>query len=327
VRVLLTGGAGYVGSHAAAALAEAGHDVTILDDLSGGHARAVTDFPLIRADITDRERMAAALAEGRFDAVMHFAALTSVAESMDHPDRYYRVNVAGSLNLLEAMAAADCRRLVFSSSAAVYGAPAAIPVPEDHAKAPVNPYGQSKRDVENAIRWYASAGLLGAVSLRYFNAAGASLDGRLGEDHQPEQHLIPLVLHVALGNREDISIFGADYDTPDGTCVRDFVHVCDLARAHVLALERVTPGRAAAFNVGTGRGHSVREVIETARAVTGRPIPVRESPRRPGDPPVLVAAAAAIREALGWRPATPDLEQIVTTAWNWLRTHPDGYGD
>jgi UDP-glucose 4-epimerase len=325
MRVLLTGGAGYVGSHAAQALVRAGHDVTILDNLLHGHRQAVAGLPLLEVDLCDGPALAAALKRGRFDAVLHCAGLIFVGESMRDPARYYRVNVVGGLNLLDAMVACGCRRLIFSSTAAVYGIPERTPIPEDHPARPISTYGQTKLEMERALRWYAAAGLLGAVSLRYFNAAGAAEDARIGEDHRPEEHLIPLVLQVALGQREAVSIFGRDYDTPDGTCVRDYIHVEDLAAAHVLALEAVEPGMTKAYNVGTGSGHSVREVIEMARAVTNHLIPVHEAPPRPGDVPTLVAAAEAIARDLGWRPRSSDLRHIIDTAWAWHRTHPGGF--
>ena len=325
MKVLLTGGAGYVGSLTAHALSRAGHHIVVLDNLQQGHRRAVGDLPLVTADLTDRDALLQILAEGRFDAVCHFAALISAGESVSRPDLYYRTNVTGSLNLLEAMIEAGTRRLVFSSSAAVYGSPGRVPIPEEHPVRPVNPYGETKAAVERAIGWYAAAGLVGAVCLRYFNAAGASDDASLGEDHRPETHLVPLVLQVALGRRDAVEVFGTDYDTPDGTCIRDFVHVEDLAAAHVRALEAVEPGRVLVYNVGTGRGHSVREVIDTARRVTGKPVPVVEAPRRPGDAPVLVAAAERIGNELGWQPRYTDLDDIIASAWAWHRRHPTGY--
>ncbi len=325
MKVLLTGGAGYVGSHTARVLVRAGHRVTILDNLLHGHREAVRDLPLLQVDVCDRDALASALKQGAFDAVMHFAGLIFVGQSVREPARYYRVNVGGSLNLLDAMQAAGCRRLIFSSTAAVYGIPERTPIPEDHPTRPISPYGQTKLDIEDAFRWHAATGALGAVSLRYFNAAGAAQDGTIGEDHDPEEHLIPLVLRVALGQRESISIFGTDYDTPDGTAIRDYIHIEDLAAAHVLALEAVEVGKAKVYNVGTGRGYSVREVIETARSVTGHLIPADETPRRPGDVPVLVADPSALRRDLAWQPHHSDLRQVLASAWDWHRAHPRGF--
>jgi UDP-glucose-4-epimerase GalE len=325
VKVLVTGGAGYIGSHAVRELRDAGHAVTVLDDLSYGHGEAVPhDVPLIDADLAD----AAALRRGLegADAVIHFAGLLSVAESVRDPASYYRVNVVKGLALLDAMNAAGVRRIVFSSTCAVYGVPVRVPIDEDHPQDPINSYGATKRAFERALIDFARAGLLRAVALRYFNAAGCHPDGSLGEDHHPEVHLIPLAVDAALGRGPGLQIHGDDYDTPDGTCVRDYIHVQDLARAHVAALSLDGGDPFQAFNLGTGRGRSVREVVTAVERVTGRPVKVTAGPRRPGDPPALVAQPDRVRAALGFTPQWHDLEAIVETAARWRRDHPQGYG-
>ncbi len=327
MKILVTGGAGYVGSHAARYLHERGHEVWIYDDLVQGHRAAALSGRLIEGRLADREKLTGTLRELRIEAVMHFAALALVGESVANPARYYENNVVGSLSLLEAMRAARVDRIVFSSTTATYGAPDRIPIAEDTPQRPINPYGFSKLVIEQALADYAQAYGLGYAALRYFNAAGASPRGDLGEDHLPESHLIPLVLQVALGQRASIAIFGEDYPTPDGTCVRDYVHVDDLASAHLLALDRLRPGEGLKLNLGTGQGHSVRQVIDSARRVTGHPIPTESAPRRPGDPPELVADSRRAREVLSWQPQYTVLERIIETAWNWHRTHPRGYDD
>jgi UDP-glucose 4-epimerase len=322
MRFLVTGGAGYVGSICAQALVARGDDVTVLDSLYRGHRDAVPEgAAFVQADLLDVEALRGALAAG-FDGVLHFAALSLVAESVAHPERYYRGNVVGTLNLLDAMREAGVPRLVFSSTAATYGQPASDPITEDEPGTPVNAYGNSKLAVDRMIADHCRAHGLAGVSLRYFNVAGAS--GALGEDHDPETHLIPLVLQAASGRRPFVSVFGTDYPTPDGTAVRDYIHTDDLARAHVLALDKAAPGRHVVLNLGSGRGYSVREVVETVRRVTGREFEVREEGRRSGDPPRLVASNARAREALGWVPER-SLEDMVADAWAWLQAHPDGY--
>jgi UDP-glucose 4-epimerase len=322
MRLLVTGGAGYIGSIVAQRLLARGDDVTVLDSLYRGHREAVpAGAAFIEADLLDADAVTRAL-QGGFDGVVHFAALSLVAESVEHPERYWRGNVVGALNLLDAMRAAGVRRLVFSSTAATYGEPPVELITEDTPNAPVNAYGNSKLTIDRMLADEARAHGLGAVSLRYFNVAGAS--GPLGEDHTPETHLIPLVLQAAAGRRESVAIFGTDYPTPDGTAVRDYVHVEDLAAAHVLALEHAAPGRHDIFNLGSETGNSVREVIEAARRVTGREIVAVEEPRRPGDPPRLVASNARAREALGWAPER-SLDDMVRDAWAWHQAHPDGY--
>jgi len=326
MNVFVTGGAGYIGSHVVRLLGEAGHAVRVFDNLSEGHAAAVAAGVLVKGDLADAPALDAAL-RGGFDCVMHFAASCSVPESMTDPEKYYRNNVVASLALLAAMRRAGVRRIVFSSSAATYGNPVKVPIPEDHPTEPINAYGQTKLDFEHALRYAAEAYGLGYAALRYFNAAGAAPDAAIGEDHRPEGHLIPIVLQAALGKREAVTVYGTDYETPDGTCVRDYIHVYDLAQAHILAMEAIEPRKGLTFNLGNGAGYSVREVIESAARVTGRRIPTKEGPRRAGDPPTLVASSARIQRDLGWKPRFPELDRIVETAWRWHAAHPDGYGD
>lgn len=316
--VLVTGGAGYVGAHACKALHRAGYTPVVYDNLSRGSASAVRWGELERGDILDRERLALVLARYRPTAVLHFAALAYVSESVSDPAAYYRNNVAGTLTLLEAMLAGRIRRLVFSSTCATYGLPERLPLREDAPQRPINPYGASKLMVERMLRDFAAAHGLGAVALRYFNAAGSDIDGDIGEDHDPETHLVPLVLQAGSGTGPPVSIFGTDYDTPDGTCVRDYVHVSDLAEAHVLALRAIPDsGGFEAFNLGNERGFSVCEVVTAAGDVIGREIPCRLAPRRAGDPPILIADASRARRVLGWRPRHGSLDKIISTAWAW----------
>ena len=325
MNIFVTGGAGYIGSHTVRLLAEAGHRVRVYDNLSEGHAAAVPAGSLFEGDLADEKRLVEGLLDG-FDCVMHFAAHCSVGESMEKPEKYYGNNVVGSLRLLLAMRKTGVKRIVFSSSAATYGNPVKTPIPEDHPTDPINAYGQTKLDFEHALKYYAGAYGLGYVALRYFNAAGAAPDAKIGEDHDPETHLVPIVLEVALGRRDAVAIFGTDYPTPDGTCIRDYIHVYDLAQAHILAMEAIEPGKGRVYNLGNGAGYSVREVIETARRVTGHRLPVKEGPRRAGDPPTLVASSEKIMRELGWKPRFPDLQAIVETAWRWHQSHPNGYG-
>lgn len=325
MRILVTGGAGYIGSHTAALLRTSGHDVWVLDNLSTGHREAAPAARLIECDLANRLAVERALRDNRIEAVIHFAASCYVGESVTDPAKYYNNNLVGTICLLDAMRAAGVTRIVFSSTCATYGVPAKVPITEDEKQAPVNPYGFTKLAIEHAMRDYGQAYGLGSVALRYFNASGAASNGQLGEDHDPETHLIPLVLQTALGVRPHIEVFGTDYPTPDGTCIRDYIHVDDLADAHLRAVQRIRPGEFQAFNLGTGRGYSVREVIELARRITGRPIPIVESPRRAGDPPELVAAADKARRELGWRPNHTTLDSIIETAWNWHRRNPSGY--
>jgi UDP-glucose 4-epimerase len=324
MRALVTGGAGYVGSVVAAQLLGAGHEVVVLDDLSRGHLEAVpSGAEHVAVSLNDAEALREPLAAG-FDAVLHFAALSLVAESVEHPERYWRNNVGGTRNLLDAMRRHDVRRLVFSSTAATYGEPRTVPITEDQPPAPVNAYGASKLAVDLMIRDECRAHGLAAASLRYFNVAGASRG--LGEDHDPETHLIPLVLQAAAGTRDHIAVYGTDYPTRDGTAVRDYIHVEDLGRAHALALDALEPGRHRIYNLGTGDGYTVKEVVDAARRVTGREIRAIEEPRRPGDPAALVAASERIRAELGWRPEQ-GLDDMVADAWAWHQAHPDGYAD
>lgn len=325
-RVLVTGGAGYIGSHAVRALLEDRRSLVVLDDFSAGHREALPGgLPVVEASIHDRERVVAALRDYQIDAVMHFAAWLVVSESVRDPLAYYQNNVVGSLALLGAMIEAGVKRLVFSSTCAVYGEPATVPIVETLPTRPINAYGETKLAIERALAHIAVAHGLRWIALRYFNAAGAHPDGSLGEDHAPEIHLIPRAIQAATGG-EPLEVYGEDYPTPDGTCLRDYIHVCDLADAHVLALRALEGGAASgAYNVGTGRAHSVKQVIETVGKVVGAPVRWRPAPRRPGDPAVLYASSDRLQRELGWRPTRPDLEEIVRDAWRWHQHHPHGY--
>ena len=321
--VLVTGGAGYIGSHACKALAEAGYVPVTLDSLIYGHRWAVRWGPFVQGDILDRQVLDQAFREFKPTAVMHFAAFAYVGESVTHPGKYYRNNVAGSLTLLEAMRDWNVDQLVFSSTCATYGMPDHSPISEDHPQRPVNPYGTSKHMVEQMLRDFGLAHGLRSIALRYFNAAGADHSAEIGEAHDPETHLIPLTLDAAAGIRPDITIHGDQYPTADGTCIRDYIHVADLAQAHLLALQALESGHAGgAYNLGNGRGYSVRQVIDVARAVTGQAIAVKTGAARAGDPPSLVGDPARIQKELGWRPLTPDLRDIVQSAWRWHRARP-----
>jgi UDP-glucose-4-epimerase GalE len=327
MKVLVTGGAGYVGSHCVRLLHRRGHEVVVYDSLLSGHRQALPhDVPLVRGNLLDRHRLADTFRTHDFDAVLHFAALLNVNESLSQPRRYYENNVLGTLNLIGEMMAQNVNRIVFSSTCAVYGTPDNLPLVESESKYPISPYGRTKWVVEMALQDCAIADGLGSISLRYFNAAGASSDGTIGEDHDPEIHLIPLVLQVAQNKRENIRIFGTDYPTRDGTAVRDYIHVEDLAEAHLLALDHIEEGAAQAFNLGTGTGTTVREIVECARRVTGHAIPAVEEARREGDPPELYANCELIRDKLGWS-ATHDLESVVSTAWRWHTSHPHGFDE
>lgn len=329
MKILVTGGAGYIGSVVAGALVEAGHTVVVYDNLSKGHRRAVPSrAELVIGDLHERSVLEPVLRDGVFDGVMHFAASIEAGESMKVPEQFFRNNSFNSLNLLELVLQYHIPRFVFSSTAALFGNPERTPIEEGDTLKPTNAYGESKLMVEKMLEWFHRIHGLRYASLRYFNAAGAT--ETLGEDHHPETHLIPMVLDAASGKRENVAIFGTDYPTPDGTCVRDYIHVADLANAHVLALDRLgrdeQPERLI-YNLGNGRGFSVREVIETAARVTGKRIAVQESPRRAGDPAMLVASSEKIRRELGWAPKHADLSAIIESAWRWRGAHPNGYGD
>jgi UDP-glucose 4-epimerase len=325
MRLLVTGGAGYIGSIVATHLLSAGHEVVVLDNLERGHRSAVPgDAEFVLADLRDRDGLERAIADG-FDGVLHFAALALVGESVSHPELYYRTNVGGTLNLLDVMRARAIPRLVFSSTCAVYGQPDEVPISEQAPPRPANAYGSSKLAVDGMIGDFCLAHGLGAVSLRYFNVAGAG--GNQGEDHNPETHLIPNVLRAALGITTHVDVFGTDYDTPDGTAIRDYIHIDDLAEAHLLALAGARDSEHRIFNLGNGSGFSVREVIEAARQITGAEIRAQEAPRRPGDPPMLVAAGGKVRAELGWEPRKPELAQMIGDAWAFAQAHPRGYPD
>ncbi len=327
MRILVTGGAGYIGSHAVRLFLARGHDVWVYDNLSMGHRAAVPSERLIAADLCETQRLDHALMLHRIEAVVHFAAFAFVGESVTNPAKYYQNNLVNTLNLLDALQRHKISRIVFSSTCATYGVPEIVPITEDEKQKPINPYGNTKLAVEHALADYAAAYGWGFAALRYFNAAGAAPDGGIGEDHDPETHLIPLVLQTALGQRPAIEIFGVDYPTPDGTCIRDYIHVDDLADAHLLALEALAPGKQLRYNLGTGRGYSVREVIAAAEEVTGKKVPVVVGPRRAGDPPELVAASEKVQRELGWRPKYTDLRSVVESAWKWHKAHPKGYED
>ncbi len=327
MNVLVTGGAGYVGSHAARLLAAQGHEIWVYDNLVFGHRNAVAPGRLIVGDLLDQGKVQEVLRDRRIDAVMHFAAFAYVGESVTDPAKYYHNNVVGTLSLLEAMCAVGVSRIVFSSTCATYGEPEQIPISETQPQHPINPYGFTKLVIEHALADYAHAYGWGYAALRYFNASGASADGDLGEDHDPETHLIPLVLQVALGQRQHIVVFGDKHPTPDGTCIRDYIHVDDLATAHLAALQRLERGVELKLNLGTGRGSSVSEVIAACRQVTGLPIAARIAGPRAGDPPALVADASQARRELGWEPRYTDITLIIATAWRWHQAHPHGYDE
>ncbi len=325
MKLLVTGGAGYIGSHTLQQVLAAGHEAWAYDNLGKGHRQAVPDERLVEGDLHDTDHLTEVLRTYEIDAVMHFAAFALVGESVEDPSIYYNNNVAGGISLANAMRRADVKRIVFSSTTATYGIPNRIPIDETEDQRPINPYGFSKFVFEKLLEDFAHAYGWGYAALRYFNAAGAAKDGSIGEDHTPESHLIPLVLQVALGQREKIYMFGDDYPTPDGTCIRDYVHVLDLASAHLLALEQLSDGTAIKVNLGTGRGQSVQEIVEACRRVTGHPIPCEVVARRAGDPPELIANANLAREVLGWEPEYTDIEEVIRTAWAWHQSHPNGY--
>jgi UDP-glucose 4-epimerase len=321
MKILVVGGAGYIGSHMVKLLGERGCAVTTLDDLSSGHCNAVLTGDLVQGDMADTELLRSLFARRKYDAVMHFASFIEVGESVREPAKYYRNNVANTLTLLSAMREAGVDRFIFSSTAAIFGTPQYVPIDEGHPRAPINPYGRTKNMVEDVLGDYERAYGLRSVCLRYFNAAGADPDGRLGERHEPESHLIPLALQAASGRRAGLSVYGTDYDTPDGTCIRDYVHVSDLCEAHWLALESLRAGAGSqAYNLGNGNGFSVLEVIETAKKVTGVDFAVKHEARRAGDPPRLVADSSAIKAKLGWSPRYADLDTIIAHAWAFERS-------
>ena len=327
MNVLVTGGGGYIGSHAVKQLRAAGHHVVVLDNFDRGHRAAVPDgAPLEELDLRQTDALANALTYHRIECVMHFAALAYVGESVNEPLTYYDNNVAGSVSLLEAMKRAGVKKIVFSSTCATYGEPERMPITEDTPQQPINPYGRTKLAIEWALRDVAASDRdFAFAALRYFNVAGCAADGSLGEHHEPETHIIPVLLQVALGQREKVTIFGDDYDTADGTCVRDYIHVEDLVEAHIQVMNALEPGDQRCYNLGIGQGYTVKQLVDAARRVTGRDIPAETGPRRPGDPPQLYANADRIKQALNWQPKYTDLDRIVETAWRWFKTHPEGY--
>lgn len=328
MNILVTGGAGYVGSHVVEELMKTGqHNVVVLDNLQKGHRESLLGGEFVEGDLADTNLLDRIFAKHGIEAVVHMAADSLVGESVEHPDKYFNNNVTNGLNLLNAMVRHGAQYIVFSSTAAVYGEPIETPITEDHPQIPTNPYGESKLFFEKIMARYDKAYGLKHISLRYFNAAGASPSGAIGEDHRPESHLIPIILQVALGIRDKVVIFGTDYDTPDGTCIRDYIHVTDLATAHLLALDALAAGAESnAYNLGNGEGFSVREVIDMVEKIVGKPIARSEGARRAGDPAVLVASSHKIMQELGWQPKYHDLETIVQTAWDWHRRHPQGFG-
>lgn len=329
MNVLVAGGAGYIGSHAVKQLIEAGYRVVAVDNLFRGHRQAVDrQAAFAEVDLADTRALADVLRQHEVDCVMHFAALAYVGESVTEPLRYYENNTAGTISLLAAMREAGVKRLVFSSTCATYGEPERTPLVETMPQEPINPYGWSKLFVERILKDYGAADAeFASVSLRYFNVAGTAADGSLGEDHDPETHLIPVLLLAALGRREKVTVFGTDYPTPDGTCIRDYVHVEDLSAAHITAMEALKPGDTRVYNLGIGRGYSVKEVLDSAKRVTGVEIPAEYGPRRPGDPAILYADAQKIQRELGWSARYIEIDEIVATAWNWFKNHPEGYGE
>ena len=327
MRLLVLGGAGYIGSHTALELIKKGHEVVVVDNLVTGYVKAVPEkATFYQGDIRDFDFLDDLFKKEKIDAVIHFAAFSLVGESVTNPLKYYDNNLYGTKVLLDAMIKNDIKKIVFSSTAATYGEPENIPILETDRTCPTNPYGETKLAMEKMFHWASKAHGLSYVSLRYFNACGADATGQIGEAHNPESHLIPLVLQVPNGKRESVSIYGTDYDTPDGTCIRDYIHVTDLAQAHILAVEYLANGgESDIFNLGNGVGYSVREVIETARRVTGHPIPATEVPRRAGDPARLVASGEKAKKILGWEPKIKKLDEIIASAWKWHKAHPEGY--
>jgi len=326
--ILVTGGAGYIGSHTVAELLEQGKEVVVIDNLQTGHKDALLGGKLYEGDLRDKELLKRLFAENEIEAVIHFAANSLVGESMKDPVKYFDNNVYGTLCLLEAMDKANVRKIVFSSTAATYGEPEKVPIEENDPTHPTNVYGETKLTMERMMAWFDQVLDIKYVALRYFNAAGAHASGKIGEDHDPETHLVPLILQAAIGQRDSIKIFGDDYNTPDGTCIRDYIHVSDLADAHLRAVEYLLGGGDSdVFNLGSGQGFSVKEMIEAVREVTGRDFPVQVTPRRAGDPAVLVASSDKARSVLGWKPSRDNLQDIIGSAWGWHSNHPEGYND
>jgi len=324
--IIITGGAGYIGSHTLRKLLLKNIKPIIIDDLSEGHEKALTGGDFVRGNIGDYDLLKTVFTKNRIDVVIHFAANCYVGESVLNPQKYFFNNVINSLNLLRAMLDCNVKKIIFSSSAAVYGEPQYVPIDENHPEGPVNPYGMTKYNFEKILEYYDQAYNLKYVSLRYFNASGADESGIIGEDHEPETHLIPLILKVAQNKRDSITIFGDDYDTSDGTCVRDYIHVSDLAEAHILAVDYLlSENRSTIFNLGNGEGYSVKEIIDISREITGHPIPSVTGKRRAGDPAKLIASSVKISEELGWKPAIPEIGEIIKSAWNWHKNNPNGY--
>lgn len=327
MKVLVCGGAGYIGSNMTAMLADAGSEPVAYDNLITGHRSAIGPAEFVRGDLADYELLIKTLKEYKIEAVMHFAAFIEVGESVQAPLKYYHNNVYCTKNLLSAMEATGVDKFVFSSTAAVYGIPEKVPITEDSPKQPINPYGETKLAAERMCHHQSRAGKLRYATLRYFNACGAGSNGTLGEDHRPESHLIPLIIKAAMGKNSDVQIYGTDYPTPDGTCIRDYIHIEDLCRAHLLALEKLDQSSELIYNLGNGQGYSVRQVIDTVKKISGKDFKVVEIDRRPGDPPVLTSDATKAKNELGWKPQSPELEKIIATAWKWHNEHPDGYQD
>jgi UDP-glucose 4-epimerase len=327
MNVLVCGGAGYIGSNMTALLAREGHEPVVFDNFSKGHRAAVKGIKVVAGDLADRVLLLKTLRQYGIEAVMHFAAYIEVGESVQEPLKYYQNNLSNTQNLLSAMQETGVAKFVFSSTAAVYGMPQRVPITEDTPKEPINPYGETKLAVERMCHYQSQADRLRFAALRYFNACGAGDDGTRGEDHRPESHLIPLIIQAAMGKRPDIRIYGTDYPTPDGTCIRDYIHIDDLCRAHLLALKKLDERAELAYNLGNGQGYSARQVIDTVKRVSGRDFRVVEVQRRPGDPPVLTSDASKAKNELGWRPEKPPLEEMVATAWKWHTEHPNGYSD
>jgi len=327
MRILVCGGAGYIGSNMTALLARAGHEPVVFDNFSKGHRAAVKGSKVVIGDLADREILVRTLGEVGIEAVMHFAAYIEVGESVQEPLKYYQNNLLNTQNLLSAMQETGVAKFVFSSTAAVYGMPKRVPITEEAPKEPINPYGETKLAVERMCRYQSQTGRLRFAALRYFNACGAGDGGARGEDHRPESHLIPLIIQAAMGKRADIKIYGTDYPTPDGTCIRDYIHIDDLCRAHLLALKKLDEQAELVYNLGNGQGYSVRQVIDAVKRVSGRDFRVVEVERRPGDSPILTSDATKARTELGWRAEKGELEEMVATAWKWHTEHPDGYPD